>query len=42
MFLHLNDTSVDLPDDEAFDLVMRVAEGELDVEEIASTLRREP
>ncbi len=38
-FLGLNGHDVLLTDEEAFDLVMRVAEGNADVEEIAATLR---
>lgn len=37
-FLKLNGRDVALDDNEAFDLVMRVAEGAADVEEIAATL----
>lgn len=39
VFLDLNDRSVDLDDDDAFDLVMAVAEGRLDAEEIDERLR---
>lgn len=39
VFLDLNDHEVVLLDDEAFELVMAVAQGDLDVEDIASTLR---
>lgn len=38
VFLDLNGMSVALEDDEAFDLVMRVAQGALDVPGIASAL----
>jgi len=37
-FLALNGFNVNLDDDEAFDLVMRVAEGSAEVEEIAAVL----
>ena len=39
VFLDLNDHPVDIDDDEAFDLVMDVATGSLEVEEIAARLR---
>lgn len=38
VFLELNDRSVDAEDDAVFDLVMRVAEGSVDVDEIAAAL----
>lgn len=38
IFLDLNGVEVDLSNDEAFDLVMAVAEGSLDVPEIAARL----
>ena len=38
VFAELNGATVDMPDDEAFELVMAAAAGELDVEEIALTL----
>jgi death on curing protein len=38
VFLDLNGRPPDLPDDEAFDLVMSVAEGTLEVDEIADRL----
>ncbi|WP_121255690.1 type II toxin-antitoxin system death-on-curing family toxin [Nocardioides ferulae] len=37
-FLGINGHEVDMGDDDAFDLVMAVAEGTLDVEEIAAAL----
>ncbi len=40
VFCDLNGVQVTLPDDEAFDLVMRAATGELDLEQIADALRR--
>ena len=39
VFLDLNGQAVDLAEDDAFDLVMTVAQGELDVDEIAARLR---
>lgn len=39
VFVDLNGLAPDLPDDEAFELVMAVATGELEVEEIAAALR---
>lgn len=38
VFLDVNGVFVELPDDEAFDLVMAVAEGPLDLPEIAERL----
>lgn len=38
VFLDLNASPVDVEDDEAFDLVMAVAEGRLDVDEITTHL----
>lgn len=38
VFLDLNGRVVEMPDDQAFDLVMAVAEGRLDVPEIAVAL----
>ena len=38
VFLDLNGVSVQLIDDEAFDLMMRAAEGDVDIEEIADRL----
>lgn len=40
IFLDLNGHASDIEDDEAFDLVMSVAEGELDVDQIAARLHR--
>lgn len=40
VFLDLNDQPSDLSDDEAFALVMAIAEGSLDVEEIVARLHR--
>lgn len=40
LFLRLNGQVVEMPDDEAFDLVMAVAEGRLDLPEIAAQLAR--
>ncbi len=40
VFLDLNGQPSDLSDDEAFALVMAIAEGSLDVEEIAARLHR--
>ena len=42
VFLHLNGTQPDLSDDAAFQLVMDVAAGAADVEEIAERLRVAP
>lgn len=39
VFLDVNDHSVDIDDDDAFDLVMGVADGRIGVEEIADRLR---
>jgi death-on-curing protein len=39
VFLDLNGVVLDAPDDEAFDLVMRAAAGEVDVPAIAEALR---
>lgn len=39
VFVDLNDQPVGLADNDAFDLVMAVAEGDLEVEEIAAALR---
>lgn len=39
VFLRINGVVVEMPDDDAFDLVMRVAEGSWDVAEIAGALR---
>jgi death on curing protein len=41
-FLRLNDHPFPFSNDEAFDLVMRVAEGSADVEEIAAALTLDP
>jgi death on curing protein len=41
VFLDLNGHVVALTDDEAFELVMAVAQGDLDVEDIAAALRLE-
>ena len=38
VFLELNGVDVALTDDEAFDLIMRVAQGDADVHDIASAL----
>jgi death on curing protein len=38
VFLDMNGEIVEMPDDEAFDLVMKVAEGRLDVADIAEAL----
>lgn len=40
VFLRINEIVVELPDDEVFDLVMRVADGRADVAEIAEVLER--
>lgn len=40
VFLDMNGHAVELDDDDAFDLVMEVAKGRLDVEEIADRLGR--
>jgi prophage maintenance system killer protein len=40
VFLDVNGYTVTLDDDEAFDLVMRAAAGELDVEEIPGCVGR--
>ena len=40
VFLDLNDATIEMPDDDAFDLVMAVASGDLDVPEIADRLRQ--
>lgn len=40
VFLRVNEIVVELPDDEVFDLVMRVADGRADVAEIAEVLER--
>ncbi|GAA3656734.1 type II toxin-antitoxin system death-on-curing family toxin [Nocardioides ginsengisoli] len=40
VFLRINDVVVELPDDQAFDLVMGVADGTLDVPDIADVLGR--
>ena len=42
VFLDLNGHTVDLDDDEAFQLVMDAAEGDLDVEQIAQRLVTHP
>jgi death on curing protein len=42
VFLDLNGHGVALTDDEAFELVMAVAQGDWDVEDIAAALRLEP
>lgn len=42
VFLDLNGQQVELDDDAAFDLVMAVAEGRLEVNEIAESLRTVP
>jgi len=42
VFLDLNSYQPDLSDDEAFELVMEVAEGAVDVEQIAHRLRIAP
>jgi death on curing protein len=42
VFLDLNGHEVTLTDDEAFELVMAVAQGDPDVEDIAAALRLEP
>ncbi|MFT4009296.1 MAG: type II toxin-antitoxin system death-on-curing family toxin [Nocardioidaceae bacterium] len=42
VFLDLNDRAVDLTEEEAFDLVMTVAEGAADVEDIAEKLVTTP
>lgn len=39
VFLELNGLAPDLDDDQAFDLVMAVSQGEIDVPEIAARLR---
>ena len=39
VFLDLNDQAPDLDDDAAFDLVMEVAQGSVEVEEISARLR---
>lgn len=39
VFLDLNDQPVEMPDEEAFELVMAVSEGRLDVEAIAERLQ---
>ena len=38
-FLELNDVVIDYPIDDAFELVLGVAQGHLDLEEVASSLR---
>lgn len=40
VFLELNGTVLEAPDDDAFHLVMRAAAGEVDVPEIAEALQR--
>lgn len=40
LFLHRNDVSLAFEEDEAYDLVIAVAEGRLDVPEIAAALER--
>jgi death-on-curing protein len=42
VFLDLNDHTVDLDDDAAFELVMAAAEGQLDVEQLAHRLAVRP
>jgi death on curing protein len=42
VFLDLNDHTVDLDDDAAFELVMAAAEGQLDVEQLAHRLAIRP
>jgi death on curing protein len=42
VFLDLNGFEVDLADDEAFELVMAVARGEMDVDDIAAALQIAP
>lgn len=37
-FLAVNGTGIEMPDDEAFELVMGVADGSIDVEQIAAKL----
>jgi death-on-curing protein len=39
-FLDINDVELDAPDDDAYDAVISVAEGRLDVPELAAMLRR--
>jgi death-on-curing protein len=40
VFCDINGTWIEAPDDEAYDLVIAVAEGRVDVPEIAESLRR--
>lgn len=42
VFLDLNGSPVELSDDAAFDIVMAVAQGELEVPDIAARFRRTP
>ena len=42
VFLRINGYDLDLDDDEAFDLTMSVAAGELDAEQIGKRLRLDP
>lgn len=40
VFLRINDVTLEMPDDEAFDIVMAVADGSIDVAEIAEWFGR--